>query len=673
MINYNTPIYSKEINRQINPFKGAVGGNPILPLEPDLRYVLVTTYYQYTGGAFAFTNGIRVIMYDLDNPTATPTLMAGTLFNDGYNGDYKIMGRSNLVSTTTSTLAERQDIFIYGNTTNYQYIDLKTSNIVTVSNPDYIGPTSSWNPVLLSITGSYDSKVYLFGGYFNDSVDRVNYIQISGVGANFLTGSSGLPDPPFLMGGNDIYSNSPFVGSESPGNIPLVTSGIRYAKKNVPFFTITDQSNTDRTLECGIRRSNVYTALQAPSSRENKGQFNTWYMDVKTSNNIVINNQGWSGKTPEGDFSQGDTDPVYANTFTTVGGPVLQNYAPSFQYKSNVYTIGGGSSSAPTSNAWKCSLLDLPNYPSDTSASNAVCTTLTGTPDPFYAGAAALDAGNEKVYLFGPDNSTYLWSIGFDKTNHAFTGTWSNVSPTVGFDYTTITLETGTHNTPISYHDGYLWVIGGLRDDPTIAVTNSFTYDLGTNKWILTPLLNPGGGAVSHYPRATQQINFYKNADEVGGIPDTSDLSSNVLAFCTQDASGAVNSCDTIYTIYTMVSGTVGCYPVSTLPTPVENPIMMRSNLDASTVSTYTGRMDMVIFNTAAGAAQPYQYIDVSDLRGAGGPIRYELTWSDCLIVTGEPVEAQFQIQFVDLTILIFIFLVEKKEGHLLANLIIYD
>ena len=90
----------------------------------------------------------------------------------------------------------------------------------------------------------------------------------------------------------------------SPGNIPIVTSGIRYAENDVSFFTITDSSESSNVMDFGIRRSNVYTAIQN-SSRENKGQFNTWYLDTLTGATA-----GWDGRSSTGNLSQ-DLQPVW--------------------------------------------------------------------------------------------------------------------------------------------------------------------------------------------------------------------------------------------------------------------------------------------------------------------------------------------------------------------------
>ena len=63
---------------------------------------------------------------------------------------------------------------------------------------------------------------------------------VSGASAKFEPGPA--PDvSPILEIGEIEYYNSPFVGPTNYGNIPIVTSGIRYAENECSIFYITDQ------------------------------------------------------------------------------------------------------------------------------------------------------------------------------------------------------------------------------------------------------------------------------------------------------------------------------------------------------------------------------------------------------------------------------------------------
>ena len=267
--------------------------------------------------------------------TIAPQLEAG---GNIYFGGYKTDGAAAAVdqvdtwykfSPTTSTVVQMTTTDIaptvyhsamttYGNPTSSLYIaafkdmgsriliiDMASdtvSNVAVQASP--IKPNSVVN--VSSISGAslasdyLNSVMVMYGGY--DDI-------LSDLTANVYTMDMGLVIPLVYntlklmdIQRNDGFINASFVGPVGPGVLPIVKSGIRIAQERVPIFTIADSSNTDKFLEFGLNRSNVVTAVQR-SSRTNKGIFENWYIDTKTSTNLVINT-GWEGTDSSNNYSQ---------------------------------------------------------------------------------------------------------------------------------------------------------------------------------------------------------------------------------------------------------------------------------------------------------------------------------------------------------------------------------
>ena len=382
----------------------------------------------------------------------------------------------------------------------------------------------------------------------------------------------------------------------------------------------------------GAFASTFVPYVETSTTTDGSGENATVIAQTASPTNVNIIDKGYGYRT--GDLLSTSSGPP------TAGDDIdIRNYTPNFQYGSNVYMIGGGDPAFPTSNCYKRDLSTLPAPIPGASPPNEVLLENMYTPFPstFYAGGVAFDPSNNYVYLFGPDNTTDLWRIGFDASDHKLVGSWTQLSPTTGFDYTTITGENGTHNTPISYYNGCLYVVGGLRDVPTAAVTNAFKYDLATDKWSLFSQYVGTSGTTpfSHYPRATPQVNPYTSAfNGPGGSPlpsDPNDIDSARILVCTQIASSAVNSCDKAI-IFSWDGAGFRSYEQADLdqagaPTThstVEYPIISRCNLVSTVASSYYGRMDFVICNTAQNVA-PYQYVNAGPPLGGSG--RMELNW----------------------------------------------
>jgi len=109
-----------------------------------------------------------------------------------------------------------------------------------------------------------------------------------------------------------IFRDASFVGSSTPGSIPEVQVGLNYNNKVIPLIEIEDNNGptTDR-LVFNLNRHYVNTAFNN-SSRENKGFFNSWQVELQTSNNIPITPVAWDGRDANGNWSQ----------TSTPGGPV---------------------------------------------------------------------------------------------------------------------------------------------------------------------------------------------------------------------------------------------------------------------------------------------------------------------------------------------------------------
>ena len=148
---------------------------------------------------------------------------------------------------------------------------------------------------LLSGINGVAAGSYISGGQFITFGGLKNGEMISNIsafaGTTWTTGT-----PPWSMNVvSTIYSDCPYVGSTSPGDIPLITNGVRFNSETTPMVSIRDSKDDYYNLNINLKRSNVYTALPGGlSTYENKGVFASW--ELTTSSNSIISNIGWDGK-----------------------------------------------------------------------------------------------------------------------------------------------------------------------------------------------------------------------------------------------------------------------------------------------------------------------------------------------------------------------------------------
>ena len=182
----------------------------------------------------------------------------------------------------------------YKGESNVQYINTLT-NIRYTEN--YTNVTTPIDTKLVNFVSYYDtyfnSRIIFYAG-IDDGVQTatINYYNTI-LNEWIFTGLD-------MLFPKNLY-NAPFIGNQSPGNIPLIYSGIRIASQKTPMFTITDDVSSN-VLEFGLKRSNIFTA-SANTTIENKGIFANWYVNTKDSVG-AISNIGWEGKDYNLNFGQ---------------------------------------------------------------------------------------------------------------------------------------------------------------------------------------------------------------------------------------------------------------------------------------------------------------------------------------------------------------------------------
>jgi len=268
------------------------------------------------GGVDGSANSSGVYYYDLTGRTwnsvslgvtispvvCTPTFALGSklYFFDGANNGY-ITDTSNAYSTETITGTGTpnmtlthdpyyQRMYMTG-TSNISYIDTTTNAVVVTGDDSGIDVTG----LTFNAVGSYNQRVVSVGGY--DSANHpVSNIYSLGMLSNATWSYTNLQ----LFLPKEL-SNAVFVGLTSPGDIPVIKSGVYYSSRNVPILDIQDSRSTN-TMQIGIKQSNVLTSVGL-SSIENKGKFQNWYVNTTNSDRNVID-VGWNGKDYTNNYSQ---------------------------------------------------------------------------------------------------------------------------------------------------------------------------------------------------------------------------------------------------------------------------------------------------------------------------------------------------------------------------------
>ena len=266
----------------------------------------------------------------------TPTGVMGNklYFFDGGNSGY-IVDTSNAYSVETITGSgtdkmvltydEYFDRMYMTNTPNISYIDNTNTVVDTGVSSGFV------DGLTFNIVGSFNQRAVTLAGLKNGAPVSNIYSLDMGTGDTWHYTNLNIFIPPEL-------SNCFFVGVQSPGDIPLINSGVYYSSRNLPIIDIKD-SRSSNVLQVGIKQSNIYTSVEL-SSLENKGKFQNWYINAVNSGGNILD-VGWNGKDYSGNFSQDGqgAGPVWA------GDCINNDYVPtantyvsqlSFQNSSNI-------------------------------------------------------------------------------------------------------------------------------------------------------------------------------------------------------------------------------------------------------------------------------------------------------------------------------------------------
>ena len=341
----NTSLYKSVINTSdhiLKPWTLESTAFPGEPVEfPALGYVnnkVVVVGGKYIGTDNA--NHSEIYTYDTSALSWSTITLPSAIDSYGVNG--KNTAGSNVyfyTSNTTISYVDASNNFSLHDVTNSPSL---TSNVMESPFLN-LEATQDESKIFIIGAGKADSKVQYIDTYTQQREVDSNLSAVTSLDQNLSGFASYQPyNTPYVVvyGGNNngiqtaaiftlniytyIWTNlgvnillenplydATFIGVDTPGELPIVRSGVHIGTKKTPILTITDQS-TSNVLEVGLKRSNLFTAV-SNSSVENKGLISSWYMNTKDNNGRQIN-IGWDGKDYDGNFAQsedGSAGPVW--------------------------------------------------------------------------------------------------------------------------------------------------------------------------------------------------------------------------------------------------------------------------------------------------------------------------------------------------------------------------